>query len=69
MIALADLVNEMEQAPRPDREFRTHGYWELECLCGHTMKARELETVCPRCNRKLQIDWPTRPGSTSVRPS
>lgn len=57
MTTMVDILSEMEKSPRPRREPRTYGYWEIECPCGKQMRVRERENTCPSCNRLLVIEW------------
>lgn len=57
MAALADILAEMEETPRPKVEERTFAFWELTCECGETLRVREPNITCLKCGRELRIEW------------
>ena len=37
---------------------REQSEYELRCVCGYMIYSHEKPTVCPKCDRRLEIVWP-----------
>lgn len=35
-----------------------HGYYEVTCICGYTIRSECVEFTCPKCDRLIELCWP-----------
>lgn len=57
MATMADVLHEMEIAPRPLRPTRLQEEYHVTCVCGREITSREREFICPACQRQGEIQW------------